>query len=161
MTAKWGKRTYFRKPIVDCKCNHPQVTHYTKEGNCVYPECKCILFSPKGKQEFQNKRATCNYKHSHDSGLEVKTCFDLHCLLLAHEIKSFSGHKNLDLTGPSGAVVATYEIDFVVHHLDGTIEYLECKGRHLITLQPWPLKWALLQDKYKGNKKVRFRVVTD
>lgn len=155
----FGKKRFFRKPEVDCKCGHPHVTHYTKEGNCVYEKCECLLFSPKGKQEFQNKRARCEYNHSHDSGLEVKTCFDLHCLLLANEIKSYTGHETLQLTGPSGAVIATYEIDFVVHHLDGSVEYVECKGAHLQHEGQWPLKWKLLQDKHKGDKMVKLRLV--
>jgi len=157
MTWRTGYRT--GRILADCKCKHPQITHYTKQGNCVYSGCKCDKFKPSGRKEFKNKRAVCRQNHSHDSGLEIKTCADFQYLKAAGEIQDFKSHVVVDLLGPSKSVVATYETDFIVFHNDGSIEYIECKGDHLMKLQPWPLKWALLQDKHKGDPKYRFRVV--
>lgn len=149
-----------RKHETECRCGHPQVCHYTREGNCVYQACGCQAFKPKGRQEYATaKRATCQYAHSHDSGLEIKECFDLHCQKLAGEIRDFQFHTVLDLLGPSGRKIATYEIDFVVHHHDGTTEYIECKGDHLAREMGWRLKWSLIQDLHYGDPKFKFRVV--
>lgn len=142
-----------------CKCDHEKITHYTKDGHCVYPGCGCSEFKPKGRPEFQSKRSTCQYQHSHDSGLEVKACFDLHCQKIAGDIKDFRFHEILDLQGPSGRNLFTYEIDFTVEHHDGSIEYIETKGDHLSREMGWRMKWKLLQDKHDGDPKYKFRVI--
>lgn len=159
MSFRSGKFKSFKKAETDCKCGHPHVCHYTKEGHCVYQACECKAFDPKGRQPFQNERARCEYGHAHNSGLEIKECFSLHCQKLAGKIKDYRAEVLTDLTGPSGAVVARYKVDFVVEHLDGTTEFVEAKGGHIRHLPPWPLKWALLQDKHRGDPLYRFRVV--
>jgi|SRR5689334_9888581 len=156
-----GFRRSFRKPEVDCRCGHPRICHYTKEGSCVYQKCDCKEFKGKGRPEYNRvRKATCSYGHAHDSGLEIKTCFDLHCLKAAGEIRDFEFHRTVDLPGPSGHVLATYETDFLVEYTDGSMEFIECKGDHLIREMGWRLKWALLQDKHRGDPKYRFRIVT-
>lgn len=150
---------FFKKPGIDCKCGHPRVCHYTKEGHCVYQACDCKAFESKGRVLFPNKRAACEYGHPHNSGLEIKTCAELHYQKLAGEIKGFEAEKVIDLLGPSGARVAGYKVDFIVEHNDGTTEFIEAKGDHIRNLPPWPLKWALLQDKHKGDHRYKFRVV--
>ena len=160
MAFRSRKFKYVDRGSVNCKCGHPQMTHYTKNGDCVYDPCDCTSFRTAGRTPFQNKRAVCQYGHSHNSGLEIKTCFDLHLRRLAGDIRTFDAEKNVNLLGPSGAVVATYKVDFIVEHLDGVTEYIETKGAHLLRMQPWPLKWALLQDKHKGDSNFRFTVIT-
>lgn len=98
--------------------------------------------------------------HAHDSGLERKTCFDLNVLKVAGQIKEFRPHPVVDLIGPSGGKVGTYCVDFIIENTDGSTEFLECKGEHLIRDGLWRLKWALLQDRFKGNPLYKFRVVT-
>lgn len=158
MTWRSGYR--HKKATSDCKCNHPQICHYTREGNCVFQACDCKEFKPKGRPEYATaKRGQCQLGHSHDSGLEIKTCADFHILKQAREIKDFSFHNVIDLLGPSGNKISTYEIDFVVENTDGSIEYVECKGNHLARDMGWRLKWALLQDKHRGDPKYKFRVI--
>ncbi len=158
MTWRSGYRQK-RKPTT-CKCDHEQITHYTPQGNCVVPGCGCQEFRSKGNPKFSNiKRGRCQYNHSHDSGLETKTCFDLHLQKLSGAIKDFKFHEMADLPGPSGATVARYELDFTVDHNDGSKEIIECKGDHLAREQGWRIKWSLLQDKHKGDPNVTFRVV--
>lgn len=154
-----GFRRSFRKRTGDCKCGHPPECHYTPEGYCVYQACECKMYESKGRQPFQNKRATCQYGHAHNSGTEIKACFDFHCEKVAGLIKDFQAEKVVTLIGPSGATVGTYKVDFIVQHLDGTTEFVEAKGDHIRNLPPWPLKWALLQDKHKGDPLIKFRVI--
>lgn len=150
-----------RKPKheTECTCSHPHVCHYTRDGHCVYQACDCKAFKAKGRPEYQQRRGTCQYGHSHDSGLEIKACFDLYCLKQTGEIQDFRFHSILDLPGPSGHIVATYEIDFTVNYPDDTIEFIECKGDHLAREMGWRIKWALLMDKHRGDPKYKFRVI--
>ena len=155
------RRKFMPKPEVRCECDHPHIAHYTKDGHCVFPGCGCSTFRPAGRPEFSNKKAECRYGHAHNSGLEIKICFDLHCLLVAKEIKKYEAEKVVDLWGPSGHTIAAYKVDFIVEHLDGVTEFIEAKGAHLMTKQPWPLKWSLLQDKHRGDPKFKFTVVKE
>lgn len=155
------RRSFKRREggAVPCKCDDPHITHYTKDGHCVVPGCGCTEFRPKGRPEFSNiKRAKCEYQHDHKSGLEIKECADLHYLRLAKQIKDFKYEPCIDLPGPSGHIVATYKVDFEVAHLDGSTEFVECKGGHLENDKSWRIKWALLQDKHYRDRKYKFRV---
>lgn len=40
--------------------------------------------------------------------------------------------------------ITSYRIDFKIIHNDDSIEYLETKGKHLLTLGEWKIKWNLL-----------------
>lgn len=154
-------RTGRRQPRheTECKCAHPQVCHYTREGNCVYQACGCQAFKPKGRPEYATaRRAICQYGHSHDSGLEIKECFDLYVRKQAGEVRDFSFHPVIDLFGSSGRVVARYEIDFRARLSDGTTEWIECKGDHLAREMGWRIKWSLLQDQHHGDRMHIFRV---
>lgn len=158
---------YMRKSIrnfrtgknVPCKCSHPPLTHYTKSGECVVPGCGCREYHTVGRQKMQSKRARCEFGHSHDSGTEIKVCFELYQRKLAGDIKDYQAQKVLDLIGPSGKIVAHYKVDFVVDHHDGSTEYVEAKGAHLMNEGQWPLKWALLQDMHRGNPMIKFELV--
>lgn len=150
-----------RKPSheVECKCSHPRVAHYTRDGHCAFPGCGCLEYRPKGNANFPNKRARCDHGHAHDSGEEIRHCAELEYRRRAGDIAKFDAQVVVDLLGPSGSVVGTYKVDFVVTHVDGAIEYQEVKGSHLFKKTAWPLKWALLMDKHKGDKMVKFRVI--
>lgn len=152
----WRKQP---KHDTECVCGHPQVCHYTREGNCVYQACDCQRFKPKGRPEYATaRRGTCQYNHAHRSGLEIKECFDLHLRKQAGEIKDFRYEPVIDLPGPSGRVVATYKVDFCAEFSDGTTEWIECKGMHLAGDPTWRLKWKLLMDKHHGDPLHTFRV---
>lgn len=145
-----------------CKCEHPAVAHYRQDGSCVFPGCGCKGFKSTGSKH-GNTYQKCNQGHSHDSGLESRVCGELEYRRKAKEIAAFDFHPVIRLPGPSGAIVATYEVDFTVTY-PGTppvLEYVEAKGRHLLRDGAWRIKWALLQDMHKGNPWVKFRVETD
>lgn len=160
MVFRVGYRSGPKKHERECSCGHPHLCHYTKDGACVYQACDCKAFKAKGRPEFQQKRGTCHYGHSHDSGLEIKSCFDFHIRKEAGEIRSFKFHPVIELPGPSGAIVAKYEVDFVLEYPDGVIEFIECKGKHLVREMGWRIKWALLQDKHAGDQRYKFQVIT-
>lgn len=85
-----------------------------------------------------------------DSKFEAGKAQELELLKHAGEIKDFEEQKNLRLE-VNGYWICDYKIDFVIHHNDGTTEYLECKG---LALPAWKLKWKLFEALYDkpGNK---------
>lgn len=146
--------------VIWCLCGHQEITHWVRNRSCVVPGCDCKGFKSKGKPEYRHiKKAGCEYGHSHNSGLELKICFDLHCLLQAGEIKDYEAEKPIRLLGFSGNCVGTYKIDFFVTNNDGTFEYIEGKGKHLMADPAWRLKWKLLQDMHFNDFKYKFRVI--
>lgn len=149
-----------KRPCVcsDAKYTHVEMAHWSNDGHCVMPGCPCVKFKPKGRQEFTNNRERCD-EHSHNSGLEIRECAELKFRKKAGDIKGYEAEVVIPLIGPSGARIASYKVDFIVHHNDGSTEFRECKGAHLMSKQPWPLKWALLQDMYKQDRRFRFSVV--
>jgi len=142
-----------------CKCDHPHLAHYSRDGHCVVAGCGCLEYRPKGRPEYATaKRARCEHGHSHDSGLEIKECWDLTVQKRSGDIRDFKFHPVVDLPGPSGRTVARYEVDFRVDYADGTTEWVECKGDHLAREQGWRIKWALLQDMHWKDPTQKFRV---
>jgi hypothetical protein len=55
----------------------------------------------------------------------------------------------------NGYVVADYWIDFVITHNDGTLEYVETKGR---PGEVWKHKWKLFEALYSDKPDVRLTV---
>lgn len=159
MTYAVRRKSYAKKTASICKCNHGAIAHYTNDGHCIYPDCGCLEFKTKGRPEFTGERGACNYKHAHNSKAEIAECFQLHCMLLAKEIKSFTAEQSEELLGPSGTVLRKYRVDFRIEHNDGRVEFREVKGAHLHNYGEWPLKWDLLQDKHRGDPKYFFTLV--
>ena len=54
--------------------------------------------------------------------------------------------------------LTNYYIDFVVHHNDGTIEYVECKG---VEQDLWRLKWTMLEAVYGNSDTVKLLLVKE
>lgn len=91
----------------------------------------------------------------YDSKFEAGEARDLALLLKAGKIKGFEAHKRIPLE-VNGFHVSDYYIDFVVHHLDGTIEYLETKG---MPSAVWVLKFKILQAMTHDNPMIRMTLV--
>ena len=64
----------------------------------------------------------------YDSKFEAKMAEELELRKRAKDIKNFEAHKAMPLIC-NGYNVGSYKVDFVVYHNDGTIEYIETKGR--------------------------------
>lgn len=87
--------------------------------------------------------------HLYDSGFEASYAAELDLRVKAKDIKGYDRQTQLRLIvkGFTGIeyVVATYKIDFVVHHNNGDTELIECKGY----ADPlWRLKWKILEANY-------------
>jgi hypothetical protein len=91
----------------------------------------------------------------YDSKFEAGHAAELDLLLKAKQIKSYEKQKTLDLI-VNGYIVCTYRIDFIVYHLDGTIEYIEMKG---YDTPVWRLKWKLFESLYSELPDVKLTVI--
>lgn len=85
-----------------------------------------------------------------DSKFEAGKAWELQMLEKAGEIVNFQEQVKIELI-VNGYLVTNYYIDFVIKHIDGTIEYLETKG---FATPEWKLKWKLFEALYDkpGNK---------
>lgn len=99
------------------------------------------------KQEYNGFR--------YDSGFEAKCAMDLDLQIKANDIKGYDRQVNLDLI-VNGYIVCQYRIDFIVHHNDGTTEYIEAKGRWLGESR---LKWKLFEALYTDKPDVKLTVI--
>ena len=105
---------------------------------------------------YQTKKWTSAVKQEYngfryDSGFEASYAAELDMRVKVKEIKSYEKQVNLDLI-VNGYRVCQYRIDFIIHHLDGDLEYVETKGYATDT---WKLKWKLFEALYSdipGNK---------
>ena len=93
--------------------------------------------------------------HIYDSKFEAAYAQELELRVKAKDIKSFDTQVNLDLN-VNGCRVCQYRIDFVVHHNDGTTEYVECKG---FPTDVWKLKWKLFEALYHDKPKTKLTIV--
>lgn len=103
-----------------------------------------------------NKAKTCSYKNSiYDSRFEASYAMELDARLQAGEFKSWDRQKTLPLI-VNGYTVCTYKIDFIIHHNDGSTEYVETKG---YATPLWRLKWKLFEALYSELPDVILTVV--
>lgn len=90
-----------------------------------------------------------------DSKFEAGYAQELALRVKAHDIKSFEEQVVLDLIY-NGFLVCTYKIDFIIHHNDGTLEYVETKGW---PSPLWRLKWKVFESLYSDRPGVRLTVI--
>ena len=100
------------------------------------------------KQEYNN--------FLYDSKFEAQHAQDLDLMIKAKEIKSYEQQKTLDLI-VNGYIVCTYRIDFIVYHLDGTIEYQELKGYPITDV--WKLKFKIFEALYSEKENVKITLI--
>lgn len=91
----------------------------------------------------------------YDSKFEAAQARDLGLLLRAGKIAGFETHKRIPLE-VNGFHVSDYYIDFVVHHLDGSTEYIETKG---LKTAVWVLKWKILEAITHDDPTIRMTLV--
>ncbi len=80
---------------------------------------------------------------------------DLRLRLNAGEIEAYESHTRIPLI-VNGYHVSDYYIDFVVHHLDGSIEYVETKG---LPSAVWVLKFKILEAMISNDPTKRLTLV--
>jgi hypothetical protein len=81
------------------------------------------------------------------SKLEAAYAQELDLRVKAKDIKDWERQVKLPLkVREDGRVIANYYIDFVIHHNDGSKEYVECKGFETAL---WKMKWAILEERFE------------
>jgi hypothetical protein len=91
----------------------------------------------------------------YDSKFEAGEARDLALQAKAGKIAGFEAHVRIPLE-VNGFHVSDYYIDFVVHHLDGTTEYIETKG---LPTAVWVLKWKIFDATYGQLPNVKLTLV--
>lgn len=111
----------------------------------------CVCGVTKGKDEkrkYHNHSQTYN-GHTYHSKFEARYAAELDYLVKSGDIKSWDRQVKLDLR-VSDQHITNYYIDFIVHHHDGSREFIECKGQET---SDWKLKWRLLEATFEQFKK--------
>lgn len=94
----------------------------------------------KGKSKYGNNSQVYNGRR-YDSKREAAYAMDLDYRKRAGEIKEWLPQFKIDLR-VNGRHITNYYVDFKVIMADGSIQFHEVKG---LIIQPWPIKWALLE----------------
>lgn len=92
---------------------------------------------------------------SYDSKFEAGYGQELELRKKAKDIKDFDTHVRIPLE-VNGYTIANYYIDFVIHHTDETIEYVETKG---YATDVWKLKWKLFCALYEDKEDVKITLI--
>lgn len=100
-----------------------------------------------------------NAKHCgvYDSKFEAGYAQELELRKKAGDIKDFEAHVKMPLHGRNGDVVANYYVDFKIYNKDGTIEYVETKGRFS---KVFKLKWKLFKSEYGEDPNVTLTIIS-
>lgn len=91
----------------------------------------------------------------YDSGFEAKYAQELDLRLKAKEIERWEKQVRIPLL-VNDYKIGDYIIDFVVYYPDGTIEYVETKGRKS---EVWALKWKIFEATYSDLPDVKLSLV--
>jgi len=86
-----------------------------------------FLFMYHVKTYFKNAKKQTYDGYLYDSKFEASVAQDLNLRVKAKELTHYERQVNLELI-VNGFIVCTYRIDFIAHHIDGTIKYIEAKG---------------------------------
>ena len=95
---------------------------------------------------------------AYHSKLEAAYAQELDFRVKAKDIKSWERQVKLDLK-VNGVHITNYIMDFVIHHNDGSREFVECKG---LEMDLWKIKWKILEatfDDFKIDADDRMTVV--
>ena len=107
------------------------------------------------KKKWTNARKQTYNGLTYDSGFEASYAMYLDKELKAKRISGYDRQVNLDLI-VNGFVVCQYRIDYVVYHLDGTTEYVECKG---YPTDVWKLKWKLFEALFSQDPNNKLTII--
>ena len=109
----------------------------------------------KTRSKYKNKPKD-QGRYTYHSIKEAKYAQDLGFRQKAGDIQSWERQVKVQLFGEHGSHVCDYYVDFLVHHNDGHLEYVEVKG---FQTDVWRLKWKLFEDKFKGVPDVELTIV--
>lgn len=92
------------------------------------------------RSKYKNK-ATATGGIIYHSKLEAKYAQDLEWRKKAGEIRGWSRQVRIELTA-HGKHICNYYVDFVIYHLDDSVEYAEVKG---FSTDVFKIKWKLFE----------------
>lgn len=92
----------------------------------------------------KNRYYTTKKSGKNDSKFEAGKANELALLKKTKKIIDYKEQVKIPLV-VNGFHICNYYIDFVIEHLDGTLEYLETKG---YATDVWKLKWKLFEALY-------------
>ena len=110
------------------------------------------------RQRWANKYGAkrCEYNgYIYMSKAEAAQAAELDLLLKAGEIKAWERQVKVPPM-VNGRRVANYFVDFLIHHNDGTREFLEVKG---MELPMWRMKWKHFEAQCEGDPTIKLTVV--
>lgn len=90
---------------------------------------------------------------TYQSSREADYAAELALRVRAGDIRGWRRQVRMPLR-VNGLLIATYALDFVVEHCDGSEEYIEVKG---YATPLWKLKWSLFQALYPDLRKTIVR----
>lgn len=105
-----------------------------------------------------SKYAAVNSEHNgiqYHSKKEASYAAELDLRLKANDIKSWERQVKISLD-VNGFHICNYYIDFVITHLDDSLEYVEVKG---FETDVWRMKWKLFEALYSGINNIRLSVI--
>ena len=106
-----------------------------------------VYFKKWSGNKYRAKSTIYNDKTYH-SKFEAGYAESLDWMLKNKEIKGWERQVKLELK-VNGFHITNYYIDFIITHLDGTKEFVECKGYET---NEWLTKWRLLEATFEDFK---------
>lgn len=98
--------------------------------------------------------STAKHCNGFDSKFEAGYAQELELRKKAGDIADYQCQVKIPLI-VNGYIVADYWIDFVITHNDGTLEYVETKGR---AGEVWKLKWKIFEALFSDKPDVKLTV---
>lgn len=112
------------------------------------------MYRIRTQNKYRNERTEVDGLY-YDSKKEANYAAELVLRYRAKDIKGFERQVTIPLY-VGQYHICDYRIDFVVHHFDGTTEYVEVKG---FVTPLWRLKWKIFEALYSTKKNVRLTIV--
>lgn len=107
------------------------------------------------KQKWTSARKSEYAGQRYDSGFEASYAAELDLRVKAKDIQRWERQVKIPLD-INGFHITNYYIDFIVHHNDGTTEYVETKGWQSPV---WKIKWRIFEALYVNKPDILLTVV--
>lgn len=157
MSWKVSKRSVLRVRPENhpCLCAHPNIAHWSKDGRCVSPGCKCQAFKRKALNKYGAVKAEANGEHF-DSKQEARDVTNLRYLLRAGEADFDDIRRQVKFSFDiNGVHIANYYADAVVTvKATGKKRVYETKG---MRTREYIIKRRLMQALYPEVEFVEVR----
>lgn len=143
---KFNRRSHQHRWFVESKTGDMYCTCGNKKGDK----------DPKASK--YNNKSSVHNGLSYHSAFEASYAAELDWRVKAGDIVRWERQVKLDLK-VNGHHINNYYIDFIVHHHDGSREFVEVKGAEL---EPWKTNWKILEatfDDFKEHPDDRMTVI--